>query len=136
MCIAAVGVEDRAGADQAAAVSQLDGVADEFGAHVRRHGVPDDFPVEQVDRGGQIQPALGGGQVGDVTDRPQARRRGGEVAADQVWGRRGLAVGLGQDRRRRRVIPARPRSRMTRSTRLRLIRSPRRRSSAVIRGDP
>ncbi len=58
---AAVGVEDRVRADQASPVGQLDGVADEFGAHVGGHGVPDDLPVEQVDRGGQVQPALGGG---------------------------------------------------------------------------
>ena len=97
MCIdSAIGVEDRAGADQAAAVSQLDGVGHEVGAHVGGHGVSDDFPVEQVDRGGQIEPALGGGQVGDVTDQPQAERRGGEIAADQIRCRRGLAVLFGQ----------------------------------------
>jgi len=34
----------------------------------------DDHPGGQVDHGGQIQPALTGAQVGDVTDQPLAQR--------------------------------------------------------------
>jgi hypothetical protein len=128
--------EDRAGTDQATVVRQLDGVADEFGAHVCGHGVPGDLPVEQVDRGGQIQPALAGGQVGDVADEPQTGRGGGEVARTRSGtGTAALSCRV-SDRRRRRVIPAMPRSRMIRSTRLRLTGRPWRRSSAVTRGDP
>ncbi len=45
---------------------------------------PDDFASVQVDDRGQVEPALEGGQAGDVPDHPLSRRRGGEVAADQI----------------------------------------------------
>jgi hypothetical protein len=50
---------------------RFDGVADELGAHVGSHGVPDDFPVEQVDRGGArySQPSAVGRQVMSPTSR-------------------------------------------------------------------
>ena len=75
---------NRVRVDQAPAVGQVDRVADQFGAHVLGHGVADDLPVEQVDRGGQVPPPLRGGQVGDVTDEALPRGWRGEVAADHL----------------------------------------------------
>jgi hypothetical protein len=82
-------VKDRVRLNQAAAVGQLDRVADQFGAHVLGHRVAEHLPVEQIERGGQVQPALLGGQIGDVTDQPLTRRLRGEVAPDQVRCRSG-----------------------------------------------
>lgn len=102
------------------------------------HGVADHFPVGQVDRRGQVQSALTGGQVGDVTDEPLPGRSRGELPAYQVRRRCHGGVGPGQ-----RPAPAAgdtddamPRTRMIRSTRLRLTCRPRRRSSAATRGEP
>ena len=69
-------------------------------------GLPaDDHPGGQVDHGGQIQPALTGFQVGDVTDEPLTRAGRGEVPLDQIRPRhrclrrdRGAFVGLGLHR--------------------------------------
>jgi hypothetical protein len=54
-------MKDRVRAGQAASRGQVDGVADEFGAHVVGHGVADDLPSVQIDDGGQVQPAFAGG---------------------------------------------------------------------------
>src|SRR2546423_5382793 len=81
---AAVGVEDRAGLDVAVPDGHGEGVDDQAGAQVVG-GLPADHHAGgQVDDGGQVQPALAGLEVGDVTDQPGARPGGGEVPADQV----------------------------------------------------
>jgi hypothetical protein len=72
-------MEDRLPGHQAAPVRQVDGLAGQFGPHVLGHGMTDDLPVEQVDHGRQVQPALLRGQVGDVPDQPVPGRRRGEV---------------------------------------------------------
>ena len=76
---AAIGVEDRAGLDEAASVGQVDGVSDEFGAHVLGHGVADHLPVEQVNRGGQVQPPLLRGQI-DIPRGSGVKRRSDQVS--------------------------------------------------------
>src|SRR4029079_17945088 len=67
-------------------------VGDQAGPHVVGHGVADDFPVEAVDDGGQVEPALPGRDVGDVADELAAGGVGGEVAAHQVGDRCRLLV--------------------------------------------
>jgi hypothetical protein len=77
-------------------VGQIDCVADQFGTRVLGHGVADDLTVEQADRGGQVQPALRGGQLGDVTGETLPWGRGGEGASDQVRRWRGGGILPGQ----------------------------------------
>src|SRR6185369_14517871 len=80
----AVGVKHRVGVDEAAGGGEVDGLADQVGAHVLGHGVADDFAGVQVDDGGQVEPAFEGGQTRDVPDQAGAGRGGGEVPADQI----------------------------------------------------
>lgn len=87
-CGPAVGVKDRIMAGQAASDGEVDGVADEVGAHMVGHRVPDDLAGVQIDHRGQVEPTLPGGQVGDVATSRRPRGRGGEIAADQVRHRR------------------------------------------------
>jgi hypothetical protein len=61
-------VEDGLWLHQTAAMRQLDGGADQLSTHVPAHRVTDDLPVEQIDHGRQVQPALLRGQVGDIPD--------------------------------------------------------------------
>ena len=65
---APIGVEDRLGADQAGAVGVVQGVANQ----VRVKGVGQvpakDATAETIHDQGQVEPALGGGNVGDVAD--------------------------------------------------------------------
>ncbi|MBB4752536.1 hypothetical protein BJ964_006697 [Actinoplanes lobatus] len=77
-------------------MSQIDGIADQLSMHVRRHGMPDDLPVELVDCGRQVQSALSGVQGGDVPDQLAACCDRGEIVADQVQRRRGLFILPGQ----------------------------------------
>lgn len=58
-------MKDRFWVDQAMSVGEGDGVGDELRAHVCGQGVADDFTGVQVDGGGQVEPTLVGGQVGD-----------------------------------------------------------------------
>jgi hypothetical protein len=46
----------------------VEGVDDEFGAVVVGHRVADEFARGQVQPGGEVEPVLGGGEVGDVPD--------------------------------------------------------------------
>lgn len=78
------------------AVSHVEGVGDEFGAVVVGHGVADDLAGGQVEPAGEVEPALGGGQAGDVADQLDAGTLGMKVAADQVRGRLRLRVRPGQ----------------------------------------
>lgn len=60
------------------------------------HGVADDLAGDQVRPAGEVEPALGGGQVGDVADQLDPGTPGVKVAAYQVRGRLRLLVGPGQ----------------------------------------
>jgi len=83
-----------------------DGVDDQVGLAVAGHRPADDQPAENVCDTGQVEPALDGGHVGDVGD-PQLVRAGrGELAVDQVRGRLGLGVLLGD--RERPLAPVTP----------------------------
>ena len=72
-----------------------EGVGDQVGAQVVGGGPADDPAGGEVDDGGQVEPALPGGDVGDVAAPAGVERRGGrvdgEVAADQIgrWRRPG-----------------------------------------------
>jgi len=98
----------------------LQRVADELAAHVVSHPPADDPAAVEVLHRDQIQPALPGAQVGDVGDPAAVRCRRGEVTIKQLE-----------------IRPDRPASRISRSTRLRPIRSPSSKTrSAQIRGEP
>jgi hypothetical protein len=82
---AAVAVEDRIGSGEACVDGHLQSVDDQRGAHVRCELPADDHAGGQVDHGREVEPALAGLEVGDVTDEPGAgRAAGGEVSSDQV----------------------------------------------------
>src|SRR5664280_1753415 len=99
---APVGVEYRPGGEGVITARHLQRVDDQVGSQVLGHRVADAGLGVAVDNGGQEQPALPGGDVGDVPDQLHPRPIGGEVAAQQVWDRRGVA-GDGRGR------PPRPR---------------------------
>jgi hypothetical protein len=80
----AVGVKNSIATDQTTSGGEVEGVADQVGAHVVGHRVPDHLAGLQVDHRGQTEPALACGHVGDVADQPFAGSLGGEVAADQI----------------------------------------------------
>lgn len=49
-------------------MGHVQGVHDEFGAVVIGHGIADDLAGGQVQPAGEVEPALRGGQIGDVAD--------------------------------------------------------------------
>src|SRR5580693_5958707 len=83
---AAVGVEDHAGLGVAGGDRVGQGAGDQLGAQVVREGEPDDAAGGDVDDGGEVEPALPGGEVGDVAAPPLVDLRGvgGEVPADRI----------------------------------------------------
>src|SRR6266540_3019545 len=99
---AAVGVEYRVLGQGIIAGGHLKGLDHQVGSHVVGQRVADAGLGVAVQHGGQIQPALPGGDVGDVPDQLRAGLVGGEVAAHQVRDLPGVA-GLGGRR------PPRPR---------------------------
>lgn len=70
----------------------LQGVHDQIRAVVVSHRVADDLAGGQVQPAGEVEPALGCRQRGDVPDQFRAGHLGVEVAADQVRGRPRLLV--------------------------------------------
>jgi hypothetical protein len=72
------------------------GVHDEFGAVVIGHGIADDLAGGQVQPAGEVEPALGRRQVGDVADQLDPGTLGVKIAADQVRGRLRLRIRPGQ----------------------------------------
>jgi hypothetical protein len=89
-------VDHAAGLRVPSAVGHVEGIHDEFRAVVIGHGITDDLAGGQVQPAGEVEPALGGGQVGDVADQLDPGPLGVKVAADQVRGRLRLLVGPGQ----------------------------------------
>jgi hypothetical protein len=82
-------------------------VEDKLRCHGVTHRPADDAPREQVDDGSDVQPALGGPDIGEVGDPHLVRRVGGELAIEHVAGDdRSIAVVLWE--------PAPPRSRLQR----------------------
>src|SRR5215207_7208458 len=71
----------------AARDGHLEGVDDELRTQVVAHRPANDAAREAVDDGSKVEPAAGGRDVLDVGDPELVRRRGHEVAADQVGGR-------------------------------------------------
>jgi hypothetical protein len=81
---AVVGVVNQPGLRAPARDGHLERPLDELKAHVGEHAPADDQAAEAVDHRGEVQPPLPGGQVGDVRAPQAVRRRGIEVALDQV----------------------------------------------------
>src|SRR5829696_10489013 len=95
-------MEDALGCQVVVSGGHLQCIHDEAGAHMLGHRVADDLPVEAVDDGGQIQPALPGVNVGDVADQLGPGRAGGKVPAHQIldpgwsWSPRTVVVRYGR----------------------------------------
>lgn len=80
-------------AGRAVARSHIDGIADQAGAHMVGHRIPDRFLGAAVQDRGQIGEPLPGSDVGDIVNPLHSRLIGGEVPVDQV--RAGFQVGDG-----------------------------------------
>ena len=68
----------------AAPAGHLEGVDDQFGAHVVGDRPADDDPAEDVEHGGAVDLALAGGVFGNVGDPQSIRCVGDEPALHQV----------------------------------------------------
>ena len=84
---ALVGMVDQPAPWTPARERHLEGVDDERRAHVGRHRPADDQPGVGVLHRGEVQPALAGAQVGDVSNPQHVRPRRREVTLDQIGGR-------------------------------------------------
>jgi hypothetical protein len=84
---ALVGVVDQSRVGSAAGDGHLERVDDKLGAQVVGDRPADDPAAVAVHHRGQIQPALPGAQIGDVSDPQPVRASGLKVALDEV-GRR------------------------------------------------
>ena len=84
--------EITAGAGKACA---LEGLGHQFGAQMRGGGPAEDAAGVQVHDGGQIEPALARGDVGNVTDPNLVRRGGGWALEQEVGGWMGGGICLG-----------------------------------------
>ena len=115
---AAVGVEDHLGGQLAAqGDGPSEGGLDQVGAEVVLDGPADDAAGAAVADGAQVQPALAGGQVGDVGGPDPVQLAVVEAAADQVADRLRVRPGLGGDRNKPRgLIPAIPACRISLAT--------------------
>jgi hypothetical protein len=89
---ALVGVVDHAWARCAGEHGHLEGLDHQFGPHVVGHGPAHDPSAVGVDHDGQIEPALPGAVLGDVSDPQSVRPVRGEVTLDKV--RRGCGLGV------------------------------------------
>ena len=84
---ALVGVVDQPWVGASAREGHPERVDDQGRAHVGGHRPADDQPRVGVLDGGEVQPALAGAQVGDVSGPQHVRTRRVEVALDEVGGR-------------------------------------------------
>ena len=86
-------MEDEALLGAAVGEGHLEGILDQFGAHVVGQSPADDPARGQVDDGGQVGPALPRGDIGDVADiAPVDLLARSKVALNQVAGRLGIRV--------------------------------------------
>ena len=94
---ASVAVEDRLTVDVAGVDGHVQGIDDQRGAHVLGELPADDHPRGEIDHGREVEPALAGFEVGDVTDQALARCAAGrvEVPPDQVRRVDGVLAGNG-----------------------------------------
>ena len=74
----------------------LQGVEDELGAEMRRHGPADDPATPGVQHDGQVEEAGPGGDLGDVSHPEPIRSRGRESALHQVGGGPGGGIAPGR----------------------------------------
>jgi hypothetical protein len=101
------------------------------------HAPADDPTAVEVLDGDEVQPALPGSEVGDIGDPAAVRANGGELAVQEVPATLTPGTRTVVDRYFLVISPDRPAWRMSRSTRLRPIRSPSSRTrSAQILGEP
>jgi hypothetical protein len=70
-----VGVDDAAWAEAAQAGGHVHSVDDQAGTVMIGHGAADDLAGREIQSGRQVEPALGGGDVGDVADHAQVSVR-------------------------------------------------------------
>jgi hypothetical protein len=84
VCRSSVAVDHTAGFRTAQCGGHVEGVDDEFSAMVVGHRVADDLAGGQVHPGREVEPALGGWDVGDVPDGLRSGAVGGEVPAGPV----------------------------------------------------
>src|SRR5680860_30425 len=89
-------MKDRTLGDHPVGGRHLDRLDDQRGAVVVGHRPADHLLGVAVDHGGQVQPPLPRGDVGDVAHQLGSRRLGREVAAEQVRQRRRVQTGLGE----------------------------------------
>ena len=92
---APVRVEDQSGRWLAPEPRHAQGIRDQAGLHVRLHAPAHHLAADQVDHGGQVQPAIAGGDIGDVAGPDPVGRIHRELAVEQVGrnGQRMFAVG-------------------------------------------
>src|SRR4029450_11579208 len=132
-----VGVMYQAWGGVALGDGHVQGVQDQLGAEMVGHRPADDPAGERVEDDGEVEPALTGALLGDVSDPQAGGSWGTELGRDQIRGRGRGRVGGGSPCRRGRWPPTIPPARMSLATRLRPTRtSSPRRSSAWIRGAP
>ena len=94
---ATVGMEDKARCWVPSKPRHLQGVRDQAALHVRLHAPAHHLAAEQVNHCCQVQPALVGGDVGDVACPDLIGRSRGEVALHQVWGNGQMVFAVGGD---------------------------------------
>jgi hypothetical protein len=83
---ASVGVVNQPGVGAPARERHLERVDHERGAHVGGHRPADDQPGVGVLDGGEVEPALAGAQVGDVSDPQHVGSVGVELPLDKIGG--------------------------------------------------
>jgi len=98
---AAIGVENCAAFDIVIPDGHPDRFLDEFGLVIVVHGPPDHGFGVTIDDRGEVDPALPGGNVGDIADHFLAGRGRGEVPADEVGQQGGRGFGEAQPPRPR-----------------------------------
>jgi hypothetical protein len=83
------------GAVPAAGERHPERVEHQVGAHVAGELPADDHPAEHIDHEREVQLALPAPQMREIADPEAVRRRGGEVAPDQVRALLRLGIGRG-----------------------------------------
>ena len=128
---------DQPGRWSPACERHLQRVDDQRGAHVGGHRPADDLTRERVLDGGEVQPALAGPQVGDVSDPQHVRASGGTARSTRSVAGVIPGIRIVVFHRFRGLTPEIPAAFINRATRLRPTRIPcSMRSSAWILGAP
>lgn len=92
---AAVGVGQETFSGSASAQCHVEGVDDQAAGHGFIHGPADDLSAEQILDDGEIQPSVGGGDVGDICRPGGVGPVGFETSGQKVFGNRHSVSGVG-----------------------------------------